>query len=96
MPKRVAPVNTMTKITAPNEKRVVSDIYDSFLPAKRNAPSARIDGTQTPTYIPLSLSLWSLPAKYKEILRVRLAAAEMSTEACRITFGFMCVPYLTQ
>jgi hypothetical protein len=42
-------VNTMMKITAPNEKRVASDIYESFLPARRKAPSARIDGTQTPT-----------------------------------------------
>ena len=49
IPKSVAPVNTMMKITAPNEKRVVSDIYDSFLPARIKAPSAKIDGTHTPT-----------------------------------------------
>jgi hypothetical protein len=39
----------MMKITAPNEKSVASDIYDSFFPASRKAPSAKIDGTQTPT-----------------------------------------------
>jgi hypothetical protein len=49
IPNNVAPVNTMMKITAPNEKRVASDIYESFFPARRKAPSARIDGTHTPT-----------------------------------------------
>jgi len=49
IPKRIAPVNTIRKITAPNEKSVVSDIYLSFLAASMNAPSPRIEGTQIPT-----------------------------------------------
>jgi hypothetical protein len=42
------------------------------------------------------LSVCSLPAKYKEILSARLAAAETTTDAWRITFGFIGVPYPTQ
>jgi|688.fasta_scaffold892993_2 hypothetical protein len=49
IPKRIAPVNTIKKITAPNEKSVVSDIYLFFLPASMNAPRPKIDGTQIPT-----------------------------------------------
>ena len=49
IPNRVAPVNTMIKITAPNEKSVASDIFYSFFPARIKAPSAKIDGTHTPT-----------------------------------------------
>ena len=49
MPNSDEPVKTMTKMTAPNEKRAASDIYLLFCAERRNAPSARIDGTQTPT-----------------------------------------------
>jgi hypothetical protein len=44
----------------------------------------------------LSLSVCSLPEKYNEILNARLAAAETSTDAWRITFGFIGKPYSTQ
>jgi hypothetical protein len=48
IPNKVAPVKTMMKMTAPNEKRTPSDIYFSR-PAMRKAPKLKMDGTQTPT-----------------------------------------------
>jgi hypothetical protein len=71
------------------EQRCFRHDYFSFCPASMNAPRAKIDGTHTPTYIPLSLSDSSLPAKYNEMLKAKLAAADTRNDTCKITFGFM-------
>ncbi len=64
--------------------------FGGSLRASRKHPSARIDGTQIPTKIPLSRpSILSCARKYNVTLRRKLAKAASRRVAFRIRSGFM-------